>query len=44
MVGTDGHRPSHLPARLQGLAKVEELVGKDKLEELTVKNPGRLWG
>jgi protein-tyrosine phosphatase len=44
MVGTDGHRSSHMPARLRGLMKVEELMGKEKLEELTVKNPGRLWG
>ena len=44
MVGTDGHRQSHMAAAAAGLKKVEELVGADKLEELTVKNPGRLWG
>jgi protein-tyrosine phosphatase len=44
MVGSDGHRPGHLAARLAGLARVEELAGAEKLEELTVKNPSRLWG
>lgn len=44
MVGTDGHRPAHMALRLAGLRVVEELVGKDKLEELTVRNPSRLWG
>jgi protein-tyrosine phosphatase len=44
MVGTDGHRPAHLGMRLQGLQVVEELVGKEKLEELTLMNPLRLWG
>jgi protein-tyrosine phosphatase len=43
MVGSDGHRANHMMARLQGLRKIEELVGKDKLEELTEKNPSRLW-
>ena len=43
MVGTDGHRPQHMTQRLAGLRVVEELVGIEKLEELTVKNPGRLW-
>ncbi|HUO09227.1 MAG TPA: CpsB/CapC family capsule biosynthesis tyrosine phosphatase [Phycisphaerae bacterium] len=43
MVGTDGHRANHMEARLAGLKRVEELVGKEKLEELTVRNPGRLW-
>jgi hypothetical protein len=44
MVGTDGHRTSHLPQRLAGLKVVEELVGSAKLHELTVENPSRLWG
>src|ERR1035437_1258717 len=43
MVGTDGHHTSHLPARLQGLKKIEELVGLQKLDELTITNPSRLW-
>jgi protein-tyrosine phosphatase len=43
MVGTDTHRPSQLAARFAGLRMVEELVGPDKLFELTVTNPGRLW-
>jgi protein-tyrosine phosphatase len=43
MVGTDGHRPAHMAMRLTGLKVVEELVGKEKLEELTVRNPSRLW-
>lgn len=43
MVGSDGHRPQHLPTRLAGLQKVEQLVGKDALERLTVTHPARLW-
>jgi protein-tyrosine phosphatase len=43
MVGTDGHRPQHLATRLAGLRVVEELAGREKLLELTVTNPGRLW-
>jgi protein-tyrosine phosphatase len=44
MVGTDGHRPGHLGQRLAGLKVAEALVGEEKLRELTVGNPGRLWG
>jgi len=44
MVGTDGHRQGHMAARLKGLEKVQELVGAEKLQELTVRNPARLWG
>jgi protein-tyrosine phosphatase len=43
MVGTDGHRPSHMGARMAGLRVIEELAGKEKLEELTVTHPERLW-
>ena len=43
MVGTDGHRSYTLPQRLAGLDRIRELVGAEKLEELTVKNPSRLW-
>lgn len=43
MVGTDGHRPSHMLARINGLRVIEDLLGAPKLEELTVRNPGRLW-
>jgi protein-tyrosine phosphatase len=43
MVGTDGHRPSHMGVRMAGLRVIEELVGTAKLEELTVTNPERLW-
>jgi protein-tyrosine phosphatase len=43
MVGTDGHRPSHMAVRMAGLRVIEELAGKEKLEELTVTHPGRLW-
>ena len=43
MVGSDGHRTNHMLARLDGLKRIEELVGREKLEELTVRNPGRLW-
>lgn len=42
MVGTDAHRPSHLAARLGGLLKVEEWLGKEKLDELTITNPGKV--
>ncbi len=43
MVGSDGHRASHMKTRLEGLKRIEMLVGKEKLDELTVGNPGRLW-
>jgi protein-tyrosine phosphatase len=43
LVGTDGHRPSHMAVRMNGLRVIEELVGAEKLQELTVTNPGRLW-
>jgi protein-tyrosine phosphatase len=44
MVGTDGHRPSHLAERLRGLDRVRELVGEAKLVELSETHPGKLWG
>jgi protein-tyrosine phosphatase len=44
MVGTDAHRPSHLAARLGGLLKVEEWLGKEKLDELTIINPAKVVG
>jgi protein-tyrosine phosphatase len=44
MVGTDGHRPSHMGVRLAGLRVIEQLAGPEKLEELTVTHPGRVWG
>jgi len=44
MVGTDGHRQNHMEVRLKGLQIVEDLMGKEKLEELTVTHPLRLWG
>lgn len=44
MVGTDGHRPSHLAERLAGLVTIEKALGSAKLTELTVTNPGTLWG
>jgi protein-tyrosine phosphatase len=43
MVGTDGHRLSHLPVRMAGLRVIEDLLGPEKLEELTVTHPARLW-
>jgi len=43
MVGTDGHRPSHMGPRMAGLKVIEQLVGPEKLHELTVTNPLRLW-
>jgi protein-tyrosine phosphatase len=43
MVGTDGHRPSHMPPRTTGLSVIEKLVGAEKLDLLTVKNPSHLW-
>jgi protein-tyrosine phosphatase len=43
LVGTDGHRPNHMAPRMNGLRVIEQLMGAEKLEELTVKNPGRLW-
>ena len=43
MVGTDSHRPAHMAVRIAGLRIVEQLVGPEKLDELTVTNPSRLW-
>jgi protein-tyrosine phosphatase len=43
MVGTDAHRPNQMPARFHGLKTIEELMGPEKLQELTVTNPQRLW-
>jgi protein-tyrosine phosphatase len=43
MLGTDGHRPDTLPIRLEGLKTVQQLVGVEKLVELTETNPGKLW-
>ena len=43
LLGTDVHRPSHLPARLAGLQKATELVGPEKVRELTITHPARLW-
>jgi protein-tyrosine phosphatase len=44
MVGTDGHRSNHMTHRINGLRVIEELMGREKLEMLTVRNPMRLWG
>ena len=44
LVGTDAHRPSHMGARLAGLRVIEQLAGPEKLEELTITHPARLWG
>lgn len=43
MVGTDAHRLNSLPQRLAGLKVIEQLAGAEKLQLLTVTNPGRLW-
>jgi protein-tyrosine phosphatase len=43
MVGSDGHRPAHMAARLAGLQRIEALVGAEKLHQLTVTHPGRIW-
>jgi protein-tyrosine phosphatase len=43
MVGTDGHRPLHMGPRMLGLRIIEQLAGPDKLHELTVTNPTRIW-
>lgn len=43
MVGSDGHRMSHIHARLNGLKVIEQLAGTEALEELTLTHPSRLW-
>jgi protein-tyrosine phosphatase len=43
MVGSDGHRPTHMHHRLAGLKVIRELAGDDVLARLTVHNPERLW-
>lgn len=44
LLATDGHRPPHMPTRLTGLDKARELVGTAVIDELTIRNPARLWG
>lgn len=41
-VATDNHRAEHLPSRIAALARLRELAGVDKLDELTIHNPARL--
>ena len=43
MLGSDCHRPDHLPSRLGGLRRAVDLVGQEKVDELTITNPGKLW-
>ena len=39
LIGTDLHRPSGMPARIEGLAVAERLIGAKEVERLTVGNP-----
>ncbi len=43
MLGTDCHRPSQLPARLAGLRRAEEILGKAAIQRLTFGNPLAIW-
>lgn len=43
MLGSDCHRPSHLAARMAGLDRAIELVGGEKVDELTCHNPALIW-
>ncbi len=43
MLGSDSHRPETMPVRMNGLKRAEEIVGKEKLRELTETNPAKLW-
>ncbi|MGC8559922.1 MAG: tyrosine-protein phosphatase [Phycisphaerae bacterium] len=43
MLGTDCHRPSHLPARLAGLQRATEIVGEAAVNRLTYDNPMKIW-
>jgi protein-tyrosine phosphatase len=42
MVGNDLHSVESLPSRLDGLKRVEEIVGKEKLWQLTSERPQQL--
>ncbi len=42
MLGSDLHRTNGMDRRLLGLKRAEEIVGKDKVWELTHTNPGKL--
>ncbi len=43
MLGSDCHRPDHLPTRLAGLERAVELVGRTQVCTLTQTNPAKLW-
>lgn len=43
VLGTDCHRPSHLQARLAGLQRAEEILGKTAVHQLTFGNPLAIW-
>lgn len=43
LLGSDCHRPEHLPTRLAGLQRALELVGSATLETLTTTNASQLW-
>jgi protein-tyrosine phosphatase len=43
MLGTDCHRPAHLPARLAGLRRAEEILGPSAVHRLTFDNPLTIW-
>ncbi len=43
MLGSDSHRPHTMAVRMNGLFRAEQLVGAERLHELTIKNPSLLW-
>lgn len=42
VLGSDTHNPESMDIRMRGLERVIELVGKDGVDQLTVKNPRKL--
>ena len=42
LFGTDTHDAAGVGVRVQGLAAAADLVGWDKVDQLTIENPGRL--
>jgi protein-tyrosine phosphatase len=42
LLGTDCHNPSGLPVRFAGVSRAIEMVGEEKVRELTITNPRTL--
>lgn len=43
MLGSDCHRPAHLPARMAGLQRATEIVGEATVQKLTFDHPMMIW-